>query len=88
MFSSQLSSSPTASVLASVASRAALTVCPSTSSLISVFQTTLDNKVRVISLTVAASSGLDTSDVGSDTDSGCCVVSLEDGEDNNEVGGE
>ena len=82
---SQLAS-PSSSVLASVASRAAVTRCSeSGSSLISIFQTTLDNKCSVMSLPLAASSGLDGSEVGSDTDSGCCVVSLEEGDDNSEL---
>ena len=82
---SQLAS-PSSSVLASVASRAAVTRCSeSGSSLISIFQTTLDNKCSIMSLPLAASTGLESSEVGSDTDSGCCVVSLEDGEDNSEM---
>ena len=81
---SQLAS-PASSVLASVASRAAVTRCSEAdSSLISIFQTTLDNKCSIVSIPLAASTGLDCSEVGSDTDSGCCVVSLEDGEDNSE----
>ena len=82
---SQLAS-PSSSVLASVASRAAVTRCSEAGlSLISIFQTTLDNKCSVMSLPLAANSSLDSSEVGSDTDSGCCVVSLEDGDDNSEV---
>ena len=70
-------SSPSSTILSSVASRAAISM--SRSSVVTIYQTSLDNKCKLLSLTKEEKKS-DTSEEVSDTDSGCCVVSLEDGD--------
>ena len=86
---SQLAPDPAlASPLSALASRAAVAASSSSpGGLVCVHQTSLDSRVRAVQLEAGGgggggggAGGGDTEAGGSDTDSGCCVVSLEDGE--------
>ena len=74
--------SPSSSVLTSLATIVVVAESATDSSLLAVYQGAMSKSCKLI--TMPCKQTLDISETGSDTDSGCCIISVEDGEDNHE----